>query len=91
MSTYDEGLAMVVGFGDAQEMDVGFDQGETFEVDMGYVPVQARYSGPYTFTPTTDAQTISIEGRTASHDIIVEAIPSNYGLISWSGSGIRVS
>lgn len=49
------------------------------------------YSGSYEWTPTDEIQTISIEGKTASADIIINPIPSNYGLITWNGSILTVS
>ena len=87
----DERLAIVVDFGDAQEMDVGFDAGESFDVDMGYIPIQARYTGPYSVIPSMEEQTLDIAGRTASENIIVEAIPNCYGLITWDGTVLTVS
>ena len=50
-----------------------------------------RYEGEYTFTPTEEAQTIAIEQKLATADITIEAIPSNYGLITWDGTHITVS
>lgn len=49
------------------------------------------YTEAYEWTPTDDIQTISIEGKTASADIIINPIPSNYGMISWNGSTLTVS
>ena len=49
------------------------------------------YTGAYTFTPTTSTQTIEIDGKTASQDITINPIPSNYGLITWNGSTLTVS
>jgi len=50
-----------------------------------------RYDGDYTFTPTQAEQTIPIKDLMARQDITIEAIPSNYGLITWNGSTITVS
>lgn len=49
------------------------------------------YDGPYEFTPTEETQTIEIEERTARHDITINPIPSNYGLITWNGVTLTVS
>lgn len=49
------------------------------------------YEGDYEFTPSEEAQTITIEGRTASQDIVIQPIPSNYGLITWDGRTLTVS
>lgn len=50
-----------------------------------------RYDGAYTFTPSQEAQTVSINHLLAVQDITIEPIPSNYGLITWNGSTITVS
>lgn len=49
------------------------------------------YEGSYDITPSAQAQTIPIDGMRAAHDIVIEPIPSNYGLITWNGSTITVS
>ena len=54
---------------------------------VGTIP----YDGPYEFTPTETTQTVEIESRTASHDITIHPIPSNYGLITWDGVTLTVS
>lgn len=50
-----------------------------------------RYDGSYTFTPSSEQQTIVIDHQMAMQDIVIEAIPSNYGRITWNGSTITVS
>ncbi len=59
----------------------------TIPASVGTLP----YEGSYEFTPTQDAQTISIDHRMALHDITINPIPNNYGLITWNGSTIKVS
>lgn len=49
------------------------------------------YTGPYVFTPDDTSQIISIADLKAIEDIIINPIPQNYGLITYDGSGIRVS
>ena len=49
------------------------------------------YEGAYELTPTAEQQTISVHGFRFEEDIIIDAIPSNYGLISWDGSTLTVS
>lgn len=49
------------------------------------------YTGSHDFTPTNEAQVIPIDGLRSVGDIIIEPIPSNYGLITWDGSVITVS
>lgn len=50
-----------------------------------------HYEGETDFTPTAERQIISTAGLIMDGDIYVEPIPSNYGLITWNGSFIRVS
>lgn len=49
------------------------------------------YSGTYEITPTTTPQVLPTENRVLAHNITVNAIPNNYGLITWDGSTITVS
>lgn len=49
------------------------------------------YDGPYEYTPAATAQVISISEKKAAADIVINAIPSNYGLITWNGSALTVS
>lgn len=49
------------------------------------------YTGEYVFTPTRETQTAYIEGMRATQNIIVNPIPSNYGLITWNGLTLTVS
>ena len=54
------------------------------------IPPEA-YKGEYTIEPSEEEQTISIAGKTATQDITISPIPSNYGLITYNGSSIIVS
>ena len=49
------------------------------------------YEGEYSITPSAEAQTLEIEGKWARHDIVVQPIPNNYGLITWNGAILTVS
>lgn len=49
------------------------------------------YEGPYEFTPTRSTQVAHTSSARLSGDIIVNPIPSNYGLITWDGTVITVS
>lgn len=53
--------------------------------------IESPYTGLYEFTPSSSIQTIEIAGKTARQNIIVNPIPSNYGLITWDGSTLTVS
>lgn len=49
------------------------------------------YTGSYEFTPSAERQTIEIDQLTASQNITINPIPSNYGLITWNGATLTVS
>lgn len=56
-----------------------------------YVPQMDEYDGPYEVTPTNAAQTLATRGLLSTADIVVNPIPSNYGLIVWNGAVLTVS
>ena len=49
------------------------------------------YDGPTEVTPSSSAQTLATSGTVLHADVVVAAIPSNYGLVTYSGSYITVS
>ena len=49
------------------------------------------YSGPTEVTPSASTQTLATSGTVLHADVVVAAIPSNYGLIEYNGSYITVS
>lgn len=49
------------------------------------------YDGPTEVTPGEDRQVLRTANKTVIQDIIVNPIPSNYGLITWNGSTLTVS
>lgn len=56
-----------------------------------YVPQVVEYQGPYEVTPTTTAQTLATMGLLSTADIVIDPIPSNYGLVTWDGAVLTVS
>lgn len=80
------------------------DWGATFELapDLGkswsteeYIatrdPSIRDYEGTYSVTPSAERQTLPSANCLLLEDVIVEPIPSNYGLITWDGSHLTVS
>ena len=65
-------------------------QGVTFDYSVNLIDAES-YDGPYRYTPTMEEQTIPINNKRATHDIVIDPIPSNYGLITWNGSVLTVS
>lgn len=59
------------------------------------LPVMAVYPEPYAGSthviPSQEQQTLETAGMTVLENIIIEPIPSNYGLITWNGSTLTVS
>lgn len=83
-------------------MKAGFAAG-SFVADGGFPPsdiehrvdFQARgspsYTGPTSIRPTVVEQVIPCLGKSMDSDIVVEAIPQNYGLITYNGFELTVS
>lgn len=64
----------------------------TIPVEMSAGFVQGPYyDGEYEVTPTQETQTLYTTGRTLANDVVINPIPSNYGLITWNGSVLTVS
>ena len=53
-------------------------------------PIPA-YEGATEVTPTQETQTLETQGFRLLENIIINPIPSNYGLITWNGSALTVS
>ena len=50
-----------------------------------------EYEGAYEFTPSGETQTVEIARKKATANIIINPVPSNYGLITWNGAWLTVS
>lgn len=55
-----------------------------------YVDTEA-YIGEYEVTPSSETQTLDTTGKRMTRPVVVNPIPSNYGLITWNGSFLTVS
>lgn len=49
------------------------------------------YEGDYVVTPSPESVTLPTEGMSMRSNVIINPIPSNYGLITWNGSTLTVS
>ena len=49
------------------------------------------YTGATEVTPSEDVQTLQMANMAVLQNIVVNPIPSNYGLITWNGSTLTVS
>lgn len=84
-----------VGIPSAQSINVRV-KGDKLRGQMGITaPIVAAdlplYDGPYEVTPSSELQTLSINGKQADQDITINPIPNNWGLITWNGSVLTVS
>lgn len=50
-----------------------------------------QYEGSYEITPNATEQTLSTAGKMLNLDLVIKAIPQNYGLITWNGAFITIS
>ena len=53
--------------------------------------VYPLYTGAIEVTPSAERQTLPTINRTVTDNIIINPIPSNYGLITWNGATLTVS
>ena len=61
------------------------------ELLIGNGRIYPEYQGPYNITPTQNTQILNTNYKLAMDDIVINPIPSNYGLITWDGSTLKVS
>ncbi len=76
------------------ELDGDFESSNTFDGQSSEYQIVSgsdTYTGSYEFTPTNQTQTINIANKTATRNITIDPIPSNYGLITWNGATLTVS
>lgn len=59
--------------------------------EVQYIRVGDWYDGEYEATPSENEQTLLTAGKVLAQDIVIQPIPSNYGLITWNGSTLTVS
>ena len=69
---------------------------ETLGIEIGSQIVREivggePYEGSYAVTPTNETQTLPTSGKLLTRNLTVNPIPSNYGLITWSGAALTVS
>lgn len=65
--------------------------GIKFRAHEGIPIYPTPYSGTIDVTPSGERQTLPTAGYMLQADIVVEPIPSNYGLITWDGTTLTVS
>ena len=60
-------------------------------ITVGGSETLPEYEGPYTVTPGATEQTLETADHALTANIVIEAVPQNYGLITWNGSYLTVS
>lgn len=73
------------------ELDVSKPNAVNIGVDMMVRVDAPPYTGETTVTPTNEQQELQTVGKLMKKNVIIEPIPSNYGLITWNGSVLTVS
>ena len=63
----------------------------TLSATVGRPIYPEPYTGSYEVTPSSDAQTIHVDHLMMAQDLTINPIPNNYGLITWNGTGLRIS
>lgn len=74
-------------------LDGDFSMGITEEGEYGsFLEVEKgeKYTGQTEVTPTEEEQTLRTRGMIVGEDITINAIPKNYGKITWDGTHLRV-
>lgn len=56
----------------------------------GTVFSPTEYHGTTTVTPSSERQVLATAGTALIEDIVVNPIPSNYGLVTWDGSTLSI-
>lgn len=80
-------------FQTSSNLNATFDTDSVLSAMFGITYEQAGkvYEGPYNVTPNARKQTLSTEGFVMTEDVVIDPIPSNYGLITWNGTTLTVS
>ena len=79
---------------EAENVEFALDDGEEhgLDIDSKIVVVEGNpFIGPYTITPSDQTQTFQTVNQLMASNLVINPIPSNYGLITWDGSTLTVS
>ena len=79
-----------VTFEEEKNFDCSFNDEQQFVCDFDGIAV-ADYTGSYTVDPSQQTQVLPTMNRTLNQNIIINPLPSYYGLITWDGSTLTVS
>ena len=84
---------MILLLDDLSDIVLEDDQGSDLVLEDAepYQPGYEQYSGSTEFTPTRQAQIILTARKLVLENITINPIPSNYGLVTYSGNIITIS
>lgn len=73
-----------------------YDGTVVFDGEMGIITKVTEgdlpyYTGATEITPSQETQTLPTADTVVLENIVINPIPSNYGLITWNGSTLTVS
>lgn len=49
------------------------------------------FTGDYEITPSSETQTLLTKNLRMTDNVVINPVPSNYGLVTWDGSVITIS
>lgn len=78
-------------FGSDDSFGCDLQREESFVCSMGESFTAEMYHGATNIIPSGEQQILETEGKVISENIIIEPVPSNYGLITWDGTTLIVS
>ena len=70
-----------------------FDNSENFHADFGEVTsiLPDPYGGEYEVTPSQEQQVLETANKSMARNVVINPIPSNYGLVEWNGTVLMIS
>ena len=84
-------LKLKVQTSNSVKLKVSGGDSSSFTMHEGVPVYPNQYTGDTSVTPSADTQTLRTAGLMMTEDIVVNPVPSNYGLITWDGSTLTVS
>lgn len=82
-------IPIVVNFDTEENFGVSFDG--DLNVDFSGMHTAGEYTGTYEFTPSDVAQEIPTSNKILTQNIVINPIPSNYGLVAYDGSILSIT
>lgn len=87
-------MVLTLDVGSIPYVSVELGEIPTFSVSVGDIEINSmlpEYEGALEVTPSEERQVLPTAAKSVYEDIVIEAIPNNYGLITWDGSVLTVS